>query len=186
MPHSIGRREEGRARILASAGRGFRRHGYEGLGVDGLAKEAGVTSGAFYAHFKSKAAAFRDAIVAGMEELRAGITSMREMHGPAWVGAFINFYLGDRRTCDLANSCALQSLTGDVARSDEGARGAFEAELIKVIEAASVGNDGVPRAQMIAILALLTGGVSLARAIRSPALSDEIAQAVCTAAKRLA
>ena len=43
-----------RRKMVDAAGRGFRKNGYGGLGVDGLAKEAGVTSGAFYGHFKSK------------------------------------------------------------------------------------------------------------------------------------
>ena len=190
MAPRAGRKEESRARILASAGRGFRSRGYGALGVDGLAKEAGVTSGAFYAHFKSKAEAFREAVVAGMEDLRAGIEHLRESAGPAgWRQQFVDFYLGDRRTCDLAESCALQSLTGEVARADDEARAAYEAELQRVIASAaagmSTGTDAQRRADAIALLALLAGGVSLARAVRDPALSEEIAAAVSRAAAAL-
>ena len=39
-------KEAARAKMLGAAARGFRRRGY-GVGVDELAKEAGVTSGAF-------------------------------------------------------------------------------------------------------------------------------------------
>ena len=73
MAHKAGQKEAGRARILLSAGRAFRSHGFGGCGVDGLAKGAHVTSGAFYAHFKSKADAFREAVVAGMADLRRGV-----------------------------------------------------------------------------------------------------------------
>ena len=73
MGHPVGKKEESRARILAGAGRGFRGHGYGGLGVDALTKEAGVTSGAFYAHFKSKAEAFRETVAIGMNDLKAGV-----------------------------------------------------------------------------------------------------------------
>ena len=81
MAGRAGQKEESRARILASAGRGFRARGYGGLGVDELAKQAGVTSGAFYAHFKSKAAAFREAIAAGLDDLRNGVTEFRQAAG---------------------------------------------------------------------------------------------------------
>jgi TetR/AcrR family transcriptional repressor of nem operon len=49
------KKDEGdaRERLVEAAGRGF------GAGVDALAKGAGLTSGAFYAHFDSKAEAFR-------------------------------------------------------------------------------------------------------------------------------
>ena len=40
------KKQETRQRILDAAGRGFRKGGYDGIGVDGLAKQAGVTSGA--------------------------------------------------------------------------------------------------------------------------------------------
>ncbi len=189
MAPRAGQKEESRARILASAGRGFRSRGYGALGVDGLAKAAGVTSGAFYAHFTSKAAAFREAVVAGMEDLRAGIEQMRAAGPDGWRQRFVDFYLGDRRTCSLAESCALQSLTGEVARADDDVRAAYEAELRRVIDAAAAGMDAGTgaerRADATALLALLAGGVSLARAVKDPALSDEIAAAVRRAAAAL-
>lgn len=189
MAHKAGQKEESRARLLASAGRGFRSRGYGGLGVDGLAKEAGVTSGAFYAHYKSKAAAFREAVVAGMEDLHTSIERMRETLGGGWRQGFIDFYLGERRTCDLADSCALQSLTGEVARADAEAREAYEVELRKVIDATaaglSAGSATERQAEATALLALLAGGVSLARAVKDPALSEEIAASVRQVATRL-
>jgi AcrR family transcriptional regulator len=181
-------KEESRARILASAGRGFRCRGYGGLGVDELAKQAGVTSGAFYAHFKSKTAAFREAVIAGLGELRAGIEIMRDA-GPGWRERFVDFYLGERRICDLAESCALQSLTGEVARADEDVREAYGAALREVIETAAAGmasmTDVERRADAAALLALLAGGVSMARAVKDPVMSEEIVAAVRRAATLL-
>src|SRR4051794_23105170 len=112
------KKQETRARIVAGAGRAFRSHGYGGAGVDGLAKAAGVTSGAFYAYFKSKADAFRESVVAGMQDLERGILAQRASGGSAWLERFVEFYMGERRTCALDESCALQSLTGEVARAD--------------------------------------------------------------------
>lgn len=174
------RSEETRARILASAGRGFRRHGYGGLGIDGLAKDAGVTSGAFYAHFKGKADAFRAAMVAGMGDLRQGIETLRS-EGPDWRRALTDLYLTSRRTGPIDEACALQNLTSEVARGDEALRAAFEAELLAVLDSASDGKGG--RDEAIALLSLLIGGVSMARAVADPALSDAIAAAVRQAAE---
>jgi len=176
------KKEETRARILASAGRGFRRHGYGGLGVDGLAKDAGVTSGAFYANFKTKADAFRAAMVAGMGDLRHGIETLRA-NGPAWRRALIDLYLEDRRTGPIEESCALQNLTSEVARGDDALRAAFQAELLCVLDAAS--DEGGGRDEAIALLALLVGGVSIARAVADPALSETIASAIRQAAEAM-
>jgi AcrR family transcriptional regulator len=189
MPHPVGKKEESRARILASAGRGFRSQGYGALGVDGLAKAAGVTSGAFYAHFRSKAQAFREAVVVGLQDLRAGIELMRASGGAGWRRKFVDFYLGDRRTCELGDSCALQSLTAEVARAEVDVREAFETEFRKIVDATAAGLEGATaaerRSEATSLLALLVGGVSLARAVQDPQLSNEIAEAVRSAAARL-
>lgn len=185
MAHRMGQKEESKAKLLKSAGRGFRSHGFGGLGVDGLAKAANVTSGAFYAHFKSKADAFREAVVVGMQDLKRGVELTREQLGSRWREGFIDFYMGDRRTCDMADSCALQSLSGEVARAGDDVREAYEVELRAIIEATAAGLEGMPNArreEAIALFALLAGGVTLARAVRDPAFSDEIGAAVRKAA----
>jgi AcrR family transcriptional regulator len=81
MRYGPGHKEDARTRILAAVGRGFRRLGYGGIGVDALAKEAGVTSGAFYGHFPSKADAFTASALAGLVELREGIERLRAKAG---------------------------------------------------------------------------------------------------------
>jgi AcrR family transcriptional regulator len=188
MAHRVGLKEESRAKILRGAGRGFRRAGFGGAGVDGLAKEAGVTSGAFYAHFKSKAAAFTEAITAGLQDLKEGVEQLRTRFGDRWRAEFIDFYLGDRRTCELADSCALQSLSSEIARADDDARTAYEAELRSIIASVADGLQGklkVRREEATALLAILVGGVTLARAVQDAAFGDEIAAAVRKAALRL-
>jgi NADH:ubiquinone oxidoreductase subunit F (NADH-binding) len=82
---------------------------------------------------------------------------------------------------DLADSCALQSLTGDVARADGKARETFEAGLREVVEAMASDLQG-GRQEALALLALLVGGVSIARAVEDPDFAAEIAEAVGKAA----
>jgi TetR/AcrR family transcriptional repressor of nem operon len=85
------------------------------------------------------------------------------------------------RTCDLADSCALQSLSSDVARADVEVKQVFENELRSIIEATAGGLAGKPKArreEATALLAMLVGGVTLARAVDDPAFSKEIAAAV--------
>lgn len=183
--YKTGHKEEARARMVAAAGRGFRRQGFGGIGVDGLAKEAEVTSGAFYGHFSSKGDAFKAALVAGLEELRTGVESLRAEHGPKWVGVFVDFYLGQKRVCELGASCALQSLTSEVQRADDGIKAVFEAEIAGVVNAVA---DGLPgrsakerRARAWALLSILSGGVTMARAVADKDVGAAIASA-CRAA----
>jgi TetR/AcrR family transcriptional regulator, transcriptional repressor for nem operon len=185
MRYRPGHKEEARTRILGAAGRGFRRLGYGGIGIDGLAKEAGLTSGAFYGHFPSKAEAFKAAALAGLVELREGIEHLRAVEGDAWLEKFAEFYMSVRRTCDLGQSCALQSLTPEVARADQDTKAAYEAEMLKVVEAVAEGlRPGTlseRRETAWAILALLSGGVTLARSAEAAAVGTQIAGAVKSA-----
>jgi len=132
-----GQKEQTRERIIEAAGRSFRKGGYSGIGVDGLAKEAGVTSGAFYGHFNSKLSAFEASITDGLDELKAAIKNFQQEHGAHWWAEFAKFYTGQKRTCDLAESCTLQSLTPEIARSNEAVRSLFESKLSEIVELAS-------------------------------------------------
>jgi TetR/AcrR family transcriptional regulator, transcriptional repressor for nem operon len=188
--YAPGHKQEARARILAAVGRGFRKRGYGGIGVDGLAKEAEVTSGALYGHFPSKEAAFKEAVMAGIDELRQAIEALRAEHGAKWVEIFIDFYLGQKRVCDLGESCALQSLTPEVQRADDETRATFEAHIELVAQAVADGLAGTdPRdrlARAWALLAILSGGVTLARAVADRQASEAIADAIRQAASKAA
>jgi len=169
-----------RRRILDAAGRSFRKGGYDGVGVDGLAKQAGVTSGAFYVHFDSKATAFRESIVQGVSDVVRGVQHFQAEHGKNWWEEFVRFYLAKRK-CDLAESCGLQSLTPEVARADTLSRSAFTTELLKVANAIIGGppstNAPTTLDEAQAALATLIGAVTLARAVDDPSLAKRIATA---------
>ena len=186
MRYKAGHREEAHARMLAAAGRGFRRKGFGGIGVDGLAKEAEVTSGAFYGHFSSKDAAFKEAVAAGIEELRAAVEGLQQTHGAQWVESFVDFYLGEKRTCELGESCAMQSLTPEVARADEETRALYQEGILKVVEQVAKGLQDCSlaerRKRAWALLSCLAGGVTMARAVNDDDVSSQIAKSVKRAA----
>lgn len=178
--------EETRRRLLRAAGRGFRMSGYGGLGVDAVAKEAGVTSGAFYAHFGSKADAFREALRLGLGELRDGILTLRSREGKRWLRTFATWYVSPQRRADLAGSCALPALTLEAARGDADARETYEQALREVVASAAAGLEGRNReTRALAILALLAGAMSMAHAVDDERLGTRIARAVTDAIAKL-
>lgn len=174
-------KQETQHRILEAVHRGFRRHGFAGAGVDGLAKAAGVTSGAFYTHFNSKAAAFQASVKMGLDEFRSAVAQYQEQYPEHWLEAFTEFYVGEKRSCELSESCGLQSLTPEVGRSDAATRRLFGQELLKTAEQFAAGlppkNGDPDRDRAWADMALLIGAVTLARAVEDPRLADEIAAA---------
>jgi TetR/AcrR family transcriptional regulator, transcriptional repressor for nem operon len=180
------RKSEGdaRARLVEAAGRSFRVGGFGGTGVDGLAKEAGLTSGAFYAHFESKADAFRHAVADGLTFLRNGILKFQDEHGRNWREPFIDFYLGPRMEVALNEACGLPSFSSDVARADEATRALYEAELEGLVEALAGGLRGAhARQRAFALLAILSGAAAMARAVKDESVRRDILAAANVAAK---
>lgn len=183
-------KQEARARIVAAAGRGFRKRGFGGIGVDGLAKEANVTSGAFYGYFASKEAAFGVALALGLDELRGAIEELRQTDSANWIEKFVDFYLGEKRLCDLGESCSMQSLTGDVQRANPEIREAFEASMKGIVEAVAAGlpegNEAERTGRAWALLSILSGGVTMARAVVDVGAAAQIANGVRAAALLIA
>jgi AcrR family transcriptional regulator len=64
---------ETRERLLDAAARVFELKGYEGATVSLIAKEAGVTTGAIYAHYSGKAELLVDALRANRERAMAAL-----------------------------------------------------------------------------------------------------------------
>ena len=182
-------KEQTRERIIAAAGRTFRKGGYSGIGVDGLAKEAGVTSGAFYGHFSSKEDAFNETVKSGLKELNEGIEKFQSDFGNKWISPFVDFYLGQKLTCELAEACSMPTLTPEVARSNKSVRETYQTQITKVIETIANGlpqMDSTARNQKAwAFLCLLSGGVTTIRALADEAISNEAVKAIKTAALKI-
>jgi TetR/AcrR family transcriptional regulator, transcriptional repressor for nem operon len=182
MRYKSSQKAETRERVVKAAERRFKQSGYSGIGVDGLAKEAGVTSGAFYGHFGSKEEVFKEAIHSGLDELYGVITDLKTQHGENWWQEFAKIYTGQKRICDLSESCALQTLTPEVGRASEDVRAVFETELLRVARLANNNTQQGATKKVTeatwASLAMLVGGVTLARAVNDQKLAAEIATAI--------
>src|SRR3954471_19701971 len=98
MRYAADHKQKTRRKILAAAGRSFRKQGFNLTGVDGVSEGAGVTSGAFYGHFRSKVEAFRAALSVGLGKLRQGIEACQSQFGAGWVEALSDFYFTTRVT----------------------------------------------------------------------------------------
>ncbi len=190
MRHKGISKEETRQKVIAAAGRGFRSHGYAGIGVDGLAKAAGVTSGAFYSHFGSKDAAFDVALAAGLDEVIESIPTYQKEHGTDWVKAFAEYYLGKRHRGDLECGCAMATLTPEVVRANPKVHAVFEKKMTQIADLVSRGlagsSDEDRRARAWAMLGVLIGGINVARAMEGAKVANEVANATIAAAIKAA
>jgi AcrR family transcriptional regulator len=181
---------ETRRRMIEAAARLFRRHGYAGVGVDALAGEAEVTSGAVYGQFGSKAGLFREVVAAGAADLTQDVRAYQAECGDSWIAAMAADYLAKGARRDVEGSCGLSSLAPEIVRADPGVRRDFQKALREAADAmaaaAPLAGREDARAEAFAVLALLAGGVTLARAVPDAKLADDIAAAVEAAVARIA
>ncbi len=189
MAHKSGKKAETHKRMLDAVGRNFRQFGFSGVGVDSLAKAAAVTSGAFYAHFGSKSAAFDAALIAGLDEVISGIKKFQADSGAQWLNAFVDYYLGKPHRSNRACSCAMATLTPEVVRSDSKVHGLYEKKMAVIVALVVQGlaapeDDRHNRAW--AMLSLLIGGLNVAQAMKNSKAADEVATAVKAAAIKVA
>lgn len=181
MRYPMQHKKDTRDKILEAASRLFRERGYNGVGVDAVMAEAGLTAGGFYAHFKSKEALFSEAFAATLDartkELR---TRLKTQSGMEWLRTLINSYLSRTHRDMLADGCPLPALTSDIARSTDATRLAYEENLRRYLSdiEANMPESSTPRRdRALALVAHLTGGVMVARAVSDENLSNEILKA---------
>src|SRR5205807_3526123 len=110
MPPSPAHTSRVRAEIFGHAGRLFRLRGYAGTNIDDIMLAAGLTRGAFYAHFKSKEELFAQVVGSGQGLL------WKLRSADAELLAVLDAYLAKEELAATAQDCSLAALPGDVAR----------------------------------------------------------------------
>lgn len=179
-----------RAAIVARAGERFREAGLSGIGIDALAAACGQTSGAIYAHFKSKTNVFEAVVTDGLNRLVAGVERVRagaEAKGvKPWVLVFVDTYLSAEHRTAIARGCLLPSLSADIARAPAPIRALYTAKVEEAAQALAEGvtsNDRLATAH--ALLALCAGALTLSRAAEDGAVAEKLLADARANARRL-
>jgi TetR/AcrR family transcriptional repressor of nem operon len=160
---------ENRERIIASAARLFREKGFDGVGVDAIMEDAGLTHGGFYRHFRSK----EDLAAEAVARCFAVNTEGQKPHDS--LCDLVSAYLSPAHRDDPGGGCVLAALGGDIARQGPKVRRRMTDYVRQSIERLAGRRAGAARRRRaIATLSGLVGGLVLARAVDDPALSDEI------------
>jgi AcrR family transcriptional regulator len=159
MRYSADHKATTRIRLLKQAGALAKREGFANTGVDAMTAAAGLTAGAFYAHFGSKSemlealieqeleaslAMFERAECVGLDQLVAGYLSLAHVEHPE-------------------AGCCLPALSAEIARAAEPARRTFERSVKKLqaLLAERLGDSD----RAWALLTQAVGAVMLARAL---------------------
>ena len=158
-------------RIVEEASRLFRERGFENVTVGEVMKAAGLTHGAFYAHFESKEDLQAAAIAYGQGVSVGRVQrAYRKSGGEA---AYADGYLSATHRDHPGDGCTMAALAQEISRSTPEARQALEKGLEEIL--ATMGGD---RKDAIYRSAAMIGAVVLARAVHKKQFSDEILRSV--------
>ena len=170
-----------REKVLGEAARTMRAQGVQGMGVAAVMAKAGLTHGAFYAHFASKDDLIDETIKAMILEARGRFEAVTEGLAPAdALRAYVTFYLSTRHRDNTASSCPLPWIATEVPRLGTASRKRYGAAVAGLSElvATPLRALGRPDADALSlassIVAELIGALSLARAVAEKAQSDAI------------
>jgi TetR/AcrR family transcriptional repressor of nem operon len=186
MRHKGMSKAETRAKMIEAVSQGFRKYGYAGIGIDGLSKSAGVTSGAFYSHLGSKNEAFSMALATGLDDVINSLPAIQRDHGSDWVKFFAQYYLGESHRNDMEQGCAMATLTPEVVRFGPDMRKVFEEKMLSIVKVVARGLAGGTEKsrdeRAWSMLGVLIGGINIARGMKSEEISNIVAVAIKSAA----
>ncbi len=144
--------------------------------------KAGLTHGAFYAHFESKDDLVAQAISQMFDESYQRFLARTEHPDPAIaIERFIDSYLSARHRDHPDHGCPLPSLSGELARLPAPARANFTTGLNRLTAsmAKRITELGRTDAETLAssVVAEMVGALALSRAVAKPSEADAILEA---------
>lgn len=175
---------ENREAILKAASRLFRERGIDGVGVAEIAKEAGLTHGALYAHFSSKDKLAAEAFSCGFKGNMAAIQKWAGNRGRTFE-EYLDAMFSTRQRDNLASGCPMTASASGIARHGDAVAASFASafeEMVEVLEKTL--NSEVPATQRrplaVSALAAQIGAIAVARAVANvdSSLSQEVLRSV--------
>ena len=184
MRYEKGRRDASRGRIMEVAAERFRGDGIAASGLATIMSDAGLTNGAFYPHFQSKAELVRESVAAAMEAQSQQLREALASGGPEMA---IEAYLSTEHRDNRAKGCASAALLPELARQPPETREVYTNRFLSLVRqvAAAIPLTKDPEGVALGVFATLIGALQLARAVEGTELSDRILAAGADAARTL-
>ena len=174
--YGVEHKAETRRRIIETAGRRLKQDGIDGSGIAALMTDAGLTNGAFYAHFESK-----DDLVANVvaDQLRAQHAVLDSLAaGQAALEEFIRDYLAPRHRDHPSTGCPSAALLDEIGRCDDAVRDSYTQGMQSIVDVIaahlSPHDPSAGRTRAVGLFTVLVATLQLARAVSDRKLSDDI------------
>ncbi|WP_016882064.1 MULTISPECIES: TetR/AcrR family transcriptional regulator [unclassified Rhodococcus (in: high G+C Gram-positive bacteria)] len=172
-------KEATRRRIIETAGRRFKRDGIDGAGITALMSDAGLTNGAFYAHFASKDDLIAAVVADQLEAQAATITQLPE--GREALTDYVRWYLSLDHRDDVANGCPSAALLDEIARQGGEVGVAYQRGVAAIVDevAHRLARDWsldptLARTRAVGLMTVLISSMQLARAMTGEQAVEQI------------
>lgn len=130
MRYSAEHKAKNHEKILSLAARSFRERGGDSSGIGTVMKNAGLTKGGFYRHFKSKDELFVQAVARALDEMGRGVVeATRFVPERQALRVIIERYLSPGHASSPGTGCVLAALGPELARKPLSVRKRIEALL---------------------------------------------------------
>ena len=165
-----------RQRILETAGRRLKRDGIDGSGIATLMADAGLTNGAFYAHFASKQDLVATAVADQLRNQRESLGTLAP--GRAGVEQYVREYLSVQHRDNPDDGCPSAALLDEIGRCTQATKRAYTDGLLAMVDdiAARLAPHDPPsaRTKTLSVFALMVGTLQISRALADQTLADEV------------
>jgi TetR/AcrR family transcriptional repressor of nem operon len=161
--------------ILQAGAKTLRTSGFNGIGVDGLAASAGVTSGAFYSNFSNKEALLEEVIATCLGEPYIGSDSGSLAERQDRLREWLAVYVSADHRADPASGCVMPTLSADVARANPKIRAAYGRKMSTLVRKMSDVLDAGPdrKKRAWSIIAIMVGAIAISRAMPDGKEADQ-------------
>ena len=168
-------KEQTHQKIVETASKEFRAHGFEGVGIAKLMGVLELTHGGFYAHFADKEALVAEASVFALDQRLEMMLDLVKTDG---IEAVITYYLSEGHRDQPEIGCLLPALSAEVARHSPVVRETFTKKLWGIFEAFAEfmpGETDTERIEQVGVIfASMVGAITLSRAVSDPVMSETI------------
>jgi TetR/AcrR family transcriptional regulator, transcriptional repressor for nem operon len=169
-------KEATKQRIVEAAGRRLKRDGIDGSGIAVLMADAGLTNGAFYAHFASKEDLVATTVA---DQLREQLERNQDQPpGPAGVEQMVRDYLSVVHRDDIEHGCPSAALLDEIGRATDTTKQAYTNGVLAIVDdiATRLAPDDPQsaRTRTLSLFAMLIGTIQLSRSLADRQLADEV------------
>lgn len=171
-----------RERILKAASAALIQRGPADPSVGEVMGAAGLTVGGFYAHFESKDALMLEAFKQLLSQRRGLIADMdAELSGEERRTLVAAFYLSRKHRDSTEQACPIPASVGELGRLPDEFREVLNEHIELMVAQLAASPEDADK--VLADIALMVGGLALARALGPGELSDRLLRAAKSAVR---